>query len=143
MGLLSGDMDDLDIGRVHGSIIRPLEPLATHLIGIPSVIAHELEPFVRDVLGDAGDEVAGAKLFKIALDLGVYPRAVNDLVPGAVGRHFIDRERITADVLSQPLHALAVSGRDAIPAGFRYLGETGGEGFVYFLGNRLIHAYHN
>ena len=66
-------MDDLAIGRVHGSVIPPLEPLATHLIGIPSVIAHELEPFVQDVLGDAGDEVAGAKHFKIWLDLGVYP----------------------------------------------------------------------
>ena len=59
---------------------------------------HELESFVRDVRGDAGDEVAGAKHFKIALDLGVHPRAVTDRVSGAVGLHFIGRERITDDV---------------------------------------------
>jgi hypothetical protein len=52
--------------------------LATHLIGIPFSIAHELEAFVRDVLGDAGDEVSGAKHFKVALNLGVHLRAVND-----------------------------------------------------------------
>jgi len=69
-----------------------VEPQAAHLIGIPSVIEHELETFVRDVLGDAGDEVAGVKHFKIALDLGVHPRAVNDRAPGGVGLHFLDRE---------------------------------------------------
>lgn len=36
----------------------------------------------------------GAKHFKIALDLGFYPRAVNDRVPGGAGRHFIDRKLI-------------------------------------------------
>jgi len=36
---------------------------------------------------------------KIAQDLGVRPRAVNDRVPEAGGLHFIDRKRITDDVL--------------------------------------------
>jgi len=98
-GLVCGDVHDLTFGHLHGSGIRLLEPLAAHLIGIPSIIAHELEAFVRDGLDDAGDEVVGAKHLKIALDLGVHPRAVNDRVPGAVGLHFIDRERITDDVL--------------------------------------------
>ena len=49
--------------------------------------------------GLAGDEVAGAKHFKIALDLGVQPRAVNDRVSGTVRLHFVDRKRITDDVL--------------------------------------------
>jgi len=84
-GLYAEDVDDLAFGHGHGSGIRLPEPLAAQLIGIPSVIANELEAFVRDVLGDAGDEVAGAKHFKIALDLGVHPRAVNDRVAGAVG----------------------------------------------------------
>jgi hypothetical protein len=47
-------------GGKYGSGIRLLEPLAAHLIGIPSVIAQELKAFVWDVLGDVGDEVAGA-----------------------------------------------------------------------------------
>ena len=38
--------------------------------------------------------VARCKHFKIAQDFGVHPRALNGRVPGAIGRHFIDRERI-------------------------------------------------
>ena len=79
---------DLAFGHLLGSGIRLLDALAAHLIGIPSVIAHELEAFVRDVLGYAGDEVVVAKHFKIELDLGVHPRAVNDRVPGAIGAAF-------------------------------------------------------
>jgi len=41
----------------------------------------------------------GLNTSKITLDLGIHPRAVNDRVPEAVGRHFVDRERITDDVL--------------------------------------------
>ena len=48
--------------------------------------------------GWAGDEVAGAKYFKIALALGVHPRAVNDRVSGAVRLHFVDRKQNTDDV---------------------------------------------
>ena len=48
--------------------------------------------------GWAGDSVAGAKHFKIALDLGVHPRAVHDRVPGAVRLHFVGRKQITDDV---------------------------------------------
>jgi len=115
-GLERGNVDDIALGRIHDFGIRLLEPLAAHLVGIPSVIAHELEAFVRDVLGDAGDEVARAEHFKIALDLRVHPRAVNDRVPGAVGLHFIDRERVADDVLGEPLHVLAVTGRHALAA---------------------------
>ena len=46
---------------------------------------------------------------KIALDLGVYPRAVNDRVSEVVRLHFIDRERL-AD------HVLAVAGQHALVA---------------------------
>ena len=89
-GLERGDVVVIALGRIHDFGLRLLEPLAAHLVGIPSVIAHELKAFVRDVLGDAGDEVARAEHFKIALDLRVHPGAVNDRVPGAVGLHFID-----------------------------------------------------
>ena len=110
-GLERGDVDDIALGRIHDFGLGLLEPLAAHLVGIPSVIAPELKAFVRDVLGDAGDEVARAEHFKIVLDLRVHPRAVNNRVPGAVGLHFIHRERVADDVLGQPLHVLAVAGR--------------------------------
>ena len=58
--------------HLHGSSIRLLEPLAAHFIGIPSVIAHELEDFVRDAQGDAGDEIEGALPVVLKLK-GVYP----------------------------------------------------------------------
>ena len=48
--------------------------------------------------GDGGDEVAGAKHFKIALDRGFHPRAANDRVPETVALHFVDRQRFTDDV---------------------------------------------
>ena len=60
--------------------------------------------------------MARAEPFKIALDLRVHPGAVNDRVPAAIGLHFIDRERVADDVLGEPLHVLAVTGRHALAA---------------------------
>gem|GEM_PF-2329491 len=115
-GFERGNVDDITLGHGHGFGVRLFEPLATHLVGVPAVVADELEAFVRDVLGDAGDEVARAEHFKIALDLRVHPRAVNDRVAGSVGLHFLHRERVADDVLGEPLHVLAVVGRHALAA---------------------------
>jgi len=65
------------------------------------------------MLGDAGDKVAGAEHFKVALDFRVHPGAVNDRVAGAVGLHFIDGEWVADDVLGQPLHACPAGAREA------------------------------
>ena len=51
VGPVCGDVDDFALGHGDGSGTHLLESLAGHLIEIPSVIAHELEAFVRDVLG--------------------------------------------------------------------------------------------
>jgi len=107
-GLERGHINDLALGRGHGFGVRLFEAQATHLVGVPAVVADELEAFVRDVLGDAGDEVARVEHLKIALDLRVHPRAVNDRVAGAAGLHFLDREWVADDVLREPLHVLAV-----------------------------------
>ncbi len=56
--------------------------LAAHLVGIPAVIADKLEAFVRDVLGDGGDELARGEDLEVALDLGVQAGMVDD---GTVG----------------------------------------------------------
>jgi len=68
-----GHIDDLALGRGHGFGVRLFEAQATHLVGVPAVVADELEAFVRDVLGDAGDEVARAEHFKIAGSSGSSP----------------------------------------------------------------------
>ena len=49
-GLERRDVDDLALVNVNGFGIRLLEPLPAHLVGIPCVIAHELEAFVWNVL---------------------------------------------------------------------------------------------
>ena len=87
-----GNGDDLVLGRGHGFGVCLVEVLAAQLVRVPAVVADELKAFIRDVLGDAGDEVGRAEHFKIALDLRVHPRAGNDRVAGSVGLHFLDRE---------------------------------------------------
>ena len=72
-GPLCGDVDDLVFGHVHGPGLRPLEPLAAQLIGIPSVTAHELEPFVRDVLGGRAIKLQGLNTSKLRWILGFIP----------------------------------------------------------------------
>jgi len=64
------------------------------MVELPAAVADELEAFVQDVPGDAGDKVARAKYFKIARDLRGHPRAVGDRVAKAVGLHFIYRELV-------------------------------------------------
>lgn len=77
-GFEVGDVDDLACGVSAPAFgLSPLYPLAPHLVAVPPVVADELEAFVRDVLGDAGDKVAWAQHLEIVPDLRVHPRAVN------------------------------------------------------------------
>jgi len=47
----------------------PLVSLPAHLAGIPAIIAHKLEAFVGNVLGDSGYEIAeGEDLAVVAAD---------------------------------------------------------------------------
>jgi hypothetical protein len=55
--------------------VRLLGPPAAHLVGIPPVIAHELEALVGNVLGDRGDKVARGEDLEVAPDLLVHAAA--------------------------------------------------------------------
>ena len=58
--------------------VRLLGPPAAHLVGIPPVVAHELEALVGNVLGDRGDKVARGEDLEVAPDLLVHAGAVED-----------------------------------------------------------------
>jgi hypothetical protein len=59
-------------------LVRLLGPPAAHLVGIPPVVAHELEALVGNVLGDRGDKVARGEDLEVAPDLLVHAGAVED-----------------------------------------------------------------
>ena len=44
---------------------------AAHLVAVRAIVADHLGAFVRDVLGDGGQEVGGAEDLKVAVDLGI------------------------------------------------------------------------
>jgi len=58
--LVLGDVNDLHRVICGSSLLRgAFVALAPHLVRVPTIVPDELEAFVRDVLGDGGDEVAG------------------------------------------------------------------------------------
>ena len=78
---------------------RPLLPLPAHLVGVPAVVADQLEVLVGDVLGDGGDEVGRAEDLEVAIDLGIGFGAVDDGAArvgelGFLGLHWIHIVRI-------------------------------------------------
>ena len=78
-----GDIDDLHgPARGFGLFDGTFVALAAHLVGVPAIVAGELEALVRDVLGDGGDEVARTEDLEVALNLRVEAGAVDD---GALG----------------------------------------------------------
>ena len=100
-----GDVNDLD-HLTDGDLDffhRPLFPLPAHLVAVPTIVTDELEAFVGDVLGDGGDEVAGAEDLEVAVDLLVHAGAVDDRAIGtrtvqAVDLHLFDCKGIADDL---------------------------------------------
>ena len=118
-GLMLRHIDDLDgLARGFGLFGGALIALATHLIRIPAVVAHELETLVRDVLGDGGDKVAGGEDLEVALNLRVEARVV-DHGPVRVGPvrgadlHLLHGEGIADDVLGQTFQVFTLVGQHA------------------------------
>ena len=54
-----------------------------------------MKAFVRDVLGDGGDEVTGIEDLEVAPDLRVHAGTVDDGVALLIDLHLIDRERVS------------------------------------------------
>ena len=79
------------------------------------MVAYELKALVRDMLCNGGDEVTGSEHLEVALNLRIETGAVEDRAVGvgAVrGRHLhlLDAERVSDDVLRQPLEVFALVG---------------------------------
>jgi len=71
-GLVFGDVDDLNgLTRGRSLLGGTLHALATHLVGVPAVVADKLEALVRNMLRDGRDEVAGGEDLEVALSLRV------------------------------------------------------------------------
>jgi hypothetical protein len=67
----------------------PGRPVAENLL---------LRAFVRDMLGNGGQEVDGSEYLEVAVDLGVEPGALNDQVRGGFQSHLFHREGVAQDV---------------------------------------------
>ncbi len=123
-GLVFGHVDDLHaLVYFFGLffLLGAFLALAAHLIGIPSIIAHELKALIRDVLGDGGDKITGGEELKIPVDLRIHPGAVDDraFAVDGVGRlelHLFRRERVADDIPCDALQVLAFVGLNAAAA---------------------------
>ena len=104
-----GDIDDrrgVAGGLGHGG--RLLTSLAAHLVGVPAVVADELEALVGDVLGDGGDEwqtgdwrLQTAGKGKIRTYGAVENGAVGIGAVGLGDLHLLDGEGVADDVLGE------------------------------------------
>ena len=82
-------------------------------IGVPPIVADKPKAFLRDVLGDSGDEVARGENLVVALDLHVHSRTVDDRAVAAstvrlVDLHLIQGERVADDILGETLDSLTL-----------------------------------
>ena len=70
--------------RVLLCLLRTLPAQATHLVGVPTVVTHHLKALVWNVLRDGDedwrDEITRAEHLKVALDLRVHSRAIENRI---------------------------------------------------------------
>ena len=80
-------------------LLRTLPALAAHLVGIPAVVTHHLKALIRNVLRDRRDEIACREYLKVALDLRVHSRAIENRITRTIHLHLRHGERIANNVL--------------------------------------------
>ena len=61
-------------------LLCTLPTLPAHLVGIPAVVTHHLKALIRNVLRDRRDEIARAEHLKVAFDLRVHSRAIENRI---------------------------------------------------------------
>ena len=61
-------------------LLCTLPALTAHLVGIPAVVTHHLKALIRNVLRDRRDEIAHREYLKVALDLRVHSRAIENRI---------------------------------------------------------------
>src|ERR1035437_934519 len=74
---------------------------AAHLVAVSAIVTHHLNPLVRNMLGDGGQEIGGTENLEISVYFDAHPRAVDDIVREGLDRHFFDREGIAQNILGQ------------------------------------------
>ena len=67
-------------------LLCTLPALAAHLVGIPAVITHHLKALVWNVLRDRCDKITRAEHLKVALDLRVHSRSIENFCSFALWR---------------------------------------------------------
>ena len=98
---------------VRDLFLRTLPALTAHLVGVPTVITHHLKALIWNVLRDRCDKIARAERLKVALDLRIHSRAIENRVAQAIHLHLRNRKRIANNVLREALDVLTLIRRDA------------------------------
>ena len=65
-------------------LLCTLPTLPAHLVGIPAVVADHLRAFVRDVLGDGGQEIGGGEAG------GKKDKLQKQFYTGSIGEHCLE-----------------------------------------------------
>ena len=90
-----------------------LPALTAHLVGVPAVVTHHLKALIWNVLRDRCDKIARAEHLKVALDLRVHSRAIENRIVRTIHLHLRNRKRIANNVLREALDILTLIRRDA------------------------------
>ena len=75
-----------------------LPALTAHLVGVPAVVTHHLKALIRNVLRDCRDEIACAEHLKVALDLQIHSRAIENRIARKIHLHLRYRKWIANNV---------------------------------------------
>ena len=61
-------------------LLCTLSALPAHLFGVLAVVTHHLKALIKNVLRDRCDEIARREYLKVALDLRVHSRAIENRI---------------------------------------------------------------
>ena len=72
-------------------LLWTLPALPAHLVGVIAVVTHHLKALIWNVLRDRCDKIARAEHLKVALDLRIHSRAIENRVAQAIHLHLRNR----------------------------------------------------
>jgi len=101
---------------VHGCLLCllwTLPALTAHLVGVPAEVTHHLKALIWNMLRDRCDKIARAEHLKVALDLRIHSRAIENRVAQAIHLHLRNRKWIANNVLRKSLNILTLMRRVA------------------------------
>ena len=100
---------------VRHRIVKPRldDELTAHFVGVPAVVTHHLKALVCNLLRDRRDEIARREYLKVALDLRIHSRAIENRIARMIHLHLCHGERIANNILRESLYILTLVRRDA------------------------------